>query len=191
MALSKDQKIIALDDADYKARQAQVAQLVKEHDRALRRYLRVQLAVEADRDDLIQEVYFRVVRQTDLSKFEENTRAYLFKTATNLLRDRARRRAVRRSDSEREVEDFDLVDTVTPERQVQNRQSLSLVEEVLNELAPACKQAFLLSRFSNKNYTEIGRELGVSASMVEKHVAKAMHAIRRRMASSGLKFVRE
>lgn len=190
MTSSKDLKIVALDDADYQARQAQVARLVKEHDGALRRYIRAQLAVEADRDDLIQEIYFRVVRHTDLDKFEDNTRAYLFKTATNLLRDRARRRAVRRSDSEREVEDLDLVNPVTPEQEAEGRQSLSKVEEILNSLAPACRQAFLLSRFSNKSYKEIGLELGVSASMVEKHVAKAMHTIRRRMAYGGQSRVR-
>ncbi len=177
-----DPKVVALEDADYKARQRQVAQLVKDHDRALRRYIRAQLAVEVDRDDLIQEIYFRVVRHTDLSTFEENTRAYLFKTATNLLRDRSRRRAVRKSDSEREVTEIDLINPVTPEREAQTRQSLELVQSVLAALPPTCRKAFLLSRFSNKNYAEIGAELGVSASMVEKHVAKALRKIRRRVA---------
>lgn len=183
MTSTTDPKIVALDDSDYKSRQAQVAQLVRDHDRALRRYIRAQLAVEADRDDLIQEIYFRVVRHTDLSKFQENTRAYLFKTATNLLRDRSRRRAVRQSDSEREVNDFDLINTITPEQEAQSRQNLEMVKQVLVGLAPACRQAFLLSRFSNKNYAEIGAELGVSVSMVEKHVARALLAIRRKMAA--------
>lgn len=181
MESTDNQKVVPLKDEDHEARRAQVAQLVKDHDRALRRYLRAQLAVEADRDDLIQEIYFRVVRHMDISKFEDNTRAYLFKTATNLLRDRARRRAVRRSDTEREVNDLDVISTVTPEQHAQSRQSLSLVHDVLMGLAPNCRKAFLLSRFSNKNYAEIGQELGVSASMVEKHVAKALAAIRQRL----------
>lgn len=184
MEPTDEQKIVPLRDDDHETRQEQVAQLVRDHDRALRRYLRAQLAVEADRDDLIQEVYFRVVRHTDLSKFEENTRAYLFKTATNLLRDRARRRAVRRSDTEREVGELDAISTITPEQQAQSRQSLALVEDVLRGLKPDCRRAFLLSRFSNKNYVEIAEELGVSASMVEKHVAKALGAIRRRMVAA-------
>lgn len=180
MDSADNQKVFPIRDEDHEARRAQVAQLVKDHDRALRRYLRAQLAVEADRDDLIQEIYFRVVRHTDLSTFEDNTRAYLFKTATNLLRDRARRRAVRQSDTEREVKDLDVISTITPEQQAQSRQSLSIVQDALSGLAPNCRKAFLLSRFSNKNYAEIGQELGVSASMVEKHVAKALATIRRR-----------
>lgn len=186
MVFIEENKIVAFDDAAFRARQVQVEKLVKDHDRALRRYLRAQLAVEADRDDLIQEIYFRVVRHTDLEKFQENTRAYLFKTATNLLRDRARRRAVRKSDSQREVEEFDLVNFVTPEQELQSRQNLQVVQKVLAGLPSTCRQAFLLSRFSNKNYQEIGKKLGVSASMIEKHVARAMFEIRRTMARRDL-----
>jgi RNA polymerase sigma-70 factor (ECF subfamily) len=186
MVFVEENKIIAFDDTAFRERQEQVEKLVKEHDRALRRYLRAQLAVEADRDDLIQEIYFRVVRHTDLEKFQENTRAYLFKTATNLLRDRARRRAVRKSDSQREVEEFDLVNSVTPEQELQSRQNLDVVKKVLAELPESCRQAFLLSRFSSKNHQEIGKKLGVSASMVEKHVARAMLEVRRAMMRHGL-----
>ena len=67
-----------------------VASAWENHSAELRRFLRRLTGDDAAADDLLQELFLRVLRQTDgLSKID-NPRAWLFRAARNLLIDRLR-----------------------------------------------------------------------------------------------------
>ena len=61
-------------------------------DSALRGFLMAKLRNEADADDFAQEVYLRFARIKNHQDIQSE-KAFLFTTATNLLRDRSRRLA--------------------------------------------------------------------------------------------------
>lgn len=44
----------------------------------------------------------------------------------------------------------------------------------LNELPPACRQAFILNKLEGYTHPEVAEKLGISVSMVEKHVVRAL-----------------
>ncbi|HWT52955.1 MAG TPA: sigma factor, partial [Caulobacter sp.] len=68
---------------------------VRRHEGMLRRFVASRIGRDADVDDIVQEVFVRFARRTP-GEAIERLEAYLFQTANNLIRDRARRRQVRR-----------------------------------------------------------------------------------------------
>ena len=63
-----------------------------------------------------------------------------------------------------------------------SRQQLVLLETALAELPPKRRAALVLYRFDNLSHAEIAQQLGISVSMVEKHVRLALDHCRQRMA---------
>jgi RNA polymerase sigma-70 factor (ECF subfamily) len=53
-----------------------------------------------------------------------------------------------------------------------------IVEEVLNSLKPPTKEIFIWCYVDRKHYKEVAQRLGVSVSMVKKHISKALAIIR-------------
>ncbi len=46
------------------------------------------------------------------------------------------------------------------------------------DLPPRTRDAFLLNRFEGQTYSQIAKRLGVSVSMVEKHIAEALRQLK-------------
>ena len=101
--------------------------------------------------------------------------AYVFQTAANLLRDRARRQQVRRdyAAGARLVEGAG-VDTFDPHRVAAGRESLALLSQGLAELPERTRQIFLLFRYEQLDRRTIADSFGISVSAVEKHIYRAM-----------------
>ncbi|MBL8271063.1 RNA polymerase sigma factor [Steroidobacter sp.] len=128
----------------------------------------------ADVEDLVQEVFFHLARQVDLAAIQQPER-YVFRIATNVLRDRLRRGAVRRTGDHVPLEEVELGgEAPSAERVYHSEKMLEQVLAVLDELTPKCRTTFLLQRFEGLSYSQIARRLGVSRSAVEKQM---MHVI--------------
>jgi len=148
-----------------------------QHDEALRRYFARRGLTRDDADDLIQEVYLRLVRQDDVGSIR-CAQAFIFTTAANLLRDRYRRHqchgpllALDDDHPDIPAEGFD------PERSAECSQLLQAMCEVIDALRPATRRVFLGHRLRGQSYAELAHELGVSISMVEKHMISAIAAL--------------
>lgn len=66
-----------------------------------------------------------------------------------------------------------------PESNLAAKQELAIVFQRIDSLPPRCKQAFVLYRLKNLSYQQIAEEMGISVSMVEKHLINAMAACRK------------
>jgi RNA polymerase sigma-70 factor (ECF subfamily) len=137
---------------------------------------RVNSAAEAE--DLTQDVFERVLKSLEMRPVQ-NPEALVFQIAVNLLRDRARR-ARRRGIEEPLPSDAvsDLADALTvdlsPERVVLGVRTLAEVLAVLEGLSPRTRAMFYLYRLEKLKIREIADLYGISASAVEKQVAKAL-----------------
>lgn len=143
----------------------------------LRRFFLRRGVPRDDVDDLIQDVYLRLLRQCDAPhvRYEQ---AFVYTTAMNLLRDRYRRNVARGTveslhDSGEDIaaEGFD------PERSAECTQHLHEVVRTVRRLKPATREVFLGHRLSGLSYADLARELGVSISMIEKHMIAALAAL--------------
>lgn len=128
----------------------------------------------ADAEDLVQEVFVRVAQHPEVTA-AEHFEAYLFQTASNLLRDRHRRRQTHHADSHVSIDDAGYEGEVPSEECVyEGRETLQRFMDALADLPPTCRLVFFLQRYEGLSYAAIATRLGVSVSAVEKHMMKAL-----------------
>jgi RNA polymerase sigma-70 factor (ECF subfamily) len=152
--------------------------LAREYRGALLRFFTKQLGSSADAEDLTQEVFVRLVRHKD-RKSIRHMEAYLFQTASNLLRDHVRRNATHRVNDHVSFEEFHYeghyAGAVPSEEYVyEGREAIDAFLSVLAELPPRRRTVFLMHRFQGYSYGAIATKLGISVSVVEKHMMKAL-----------------
>lgn len=133
-------------------------------------------------EDLVQEVVLRILARR-CSEDIQNPQAYAFRAAANVLRDRARRESVRKTEHYHLIHDMDLrVEHRTPERVFLAKEKVLKVAEALQELPDKTRVIFMLKRFEGLSHAEIASRVGLSPSGIEKQVAKAVAHLARRIA---------
>jgi len=152
----------------------ELTELHRRYGAPLLAYFSKRLRGSGDPDDLVQEVFVRLARRGDIGNIRQ-LEGYIFQTAANILRDRARRRSARREDDHVSfVEEIHGNEDLSPERVLLGREAAHEMLAALRELPPRTRAIFVLRRLEGCRYAEIAGRLGISASSVEKHMAKAL-----------------
>lgn len=166
----------------FPGRQECLANAYNEHSASLKGYL-MKTVSEAEAEDLMHDVYVRMASHSGLCKVE-NLRAFMFTTATNLLRDRWRRANAAHAPHWVSLEDHDVsTDSGDPAEVMQWRDSLEKVSRTFDEMPENSQRAFSLSRFGGQSYAEIAEQLEVSVSMIEKHISLVLCGLRKAVAA--------
>lgn len=151
-----------------------LTEIVSCHYGEVKGYLYKKVGCMEEATDLTQEVFFRFIRKKEASKFD-SPKPFLFKIAANLLKDRARRRYTRRVDWHVSIHDIDLASTAPDQfRALESKNRLRKLERAILRLPTKCRHVFVLHRFEDMTYSQIADHFGISESMVEKHIAKAL-----------------
>lgn len=172
------------------AKEPNTASLIDELGTPLVRYLSKKVRNNEDANDLAQEAFLRMHRFQQSSELD-NARAFLFRTANNLVIDQIRRDKVHDKylSSEMLPEQSDEnEDKFAPsaERTASAAQELDKIYQVVDKMPVKVKRAFLLHRGKDMSYSEIAAEMDVSTSMVEKYISGALKLLRKEMKSSEL-----
>lgn len=133
----------------------------------------------AEAEDLTQEVFIRLIASTERGGVQD-AHAFIFKIATNLLRDRSRRGATRAGAQLSDI-DGHLVSALThefmedrdPERVLLARVEIAEVLKALDELGQRTRDIYVLFRLEAMKQLQIAALYGVSVGTVEKEVARA------------------
>jgi len=142
---------------------------------ALRRYLAKLLHNEEDAADLLQETYLKLIEQASLDHLEANARAYLFRVATNLVRDKARKDKVRAKDQHISTENTELESQrASPYQQAEWDQALMKVNQALLRLKPRCQEIFILHRYRGMSYPEIAKVMRTTTRTIEREMSVAI-----------------
>jgi len=130
----------------------------------------------AEAEDLSQDVFIRIARASrDDAPMPD---AYIFRIATNLLRDKGRRDKVRASYREASsIEDFLGIDPLDPHRVAEGREDLKRVARIIAELPEKTRRIFTLYRIEHIDKRTIAESFGLSVRMVEIHVQRALMAL--------------
>ena len=146
---------------------------------ALIAFFRRRVADSADAEDLAHDTLVRVMA-ADVTG-DQMQDGYVFRTAQNLLIDRARRQKIRNSHARSEaLAGHDLFE-IDPERALQGREEVAHLIEVLEQLPERTRSIFFLYRLENMSQSEIGETFGISASAVKQQVAKVMATLAKKM----------
>jgi RNA polymerase sigma-70 factor (ECF subfamily) len=145
----------------------------------LTRYFQRRVGTREEAEDLTQEVFVRLLRRPS-GEAIENPEAFLFRTAVNLVRDRARRGKTATSHLAELMNRETGVEALSPERVLDSRQSLQTALEALKELDERTRDAFILHRLEGLKYAEIAELYGVSVSSIEKYIIKALAHLAKR-----------
>lgn len=154
---------------------SQLVEAFHENEEALRHYVLRRLAVKEEAQDIVQEIFVRLMR-LEGDKVVTNHRSYLFEMAHNLTIDRIRKVAREKvnfnSDYLASLEQ--LIDDISPEQITHYRQRFAMLMSVLEKMPERWRKALIMHRWENKTYAEIAEQLGVTTHAVKKYLTKAV-----------------
>lgn len=129
---------------------------------------------DSEVDDLVQEVFTRIVARNS-SEPIGNLNGYVLRVAANVLADRARRRSSRHADEHIEFDaELHGDEEIDPERVLSGKEELHAATSALLSLPERTRTVFVLRRLEGWRFGDIARHLGISVSAVEKHMVKAV-----------------
>ncbi|TFW32262.1 sigma-70 family RNA polymerase sigma factor [Massilia horti] len=137
-------------------------------------------------DDLIQDVYYRILKTEAVEHIRE-PKAFLMQTAKNILVDRFRREAVVSIDAVANLEDLDIADnSPSTERVALARAELKWVLGLVAKLPERCKQVFSARKIYGMSQNETAASLGISENIVEKEMMKGVKLVSEMVKSMGI-----
>jgi RNA polymerase sigma-70 factor (ECF subfamily) len=156
------------------SRERLLDRLARRYAAPLARFFERRVGSQADVPDLVQEVFLRLSRMPDPAGIEKPD-SFLFVTAANALKDRARREAARGAglhDSWDEI--AHPGSEITPHRVLEGREAVARLRAALLELPERTRDIFVLRVLEGVKMADVARAIGISTRACEKHFARAM-----------------
>lgn len=147
----------------------------KAHSLELRRFLSLRLRNPADVQDLVQEVYLRLLRLKDHEAIR-NPQAYLYTIASHVLH----QDALRRASAPETIDPLDVVNAVRsegpddPAEEADVERRLEGLALALEAHSPRAYAVLVMYRCEGLTLKQIGQRLGVSSVMARKYLVRAI-----------------
>jgi RNA polymerase sigma-70 factor (ECF subfamily) len=147
---------------------------VKPHEPMLRAYLQQKFPWLDGIDDVIQDTYIRLFRTLKRDSVK-SPKAFLFRTAHNLIYDLFRRKQVVAFESLTEIAESFVLDKGNPvPNQVSEQEELTMLSSAIEELPKGCRRVMTLRFVYGLKTQEIAEELNLSPNTVKAHLAKGI-----------------
>jgi len=183
---------VVLDDLIRRARQRDSAAfetLVEIYSPRLYGYFYRLTGRREDAEDLLQEVFVRVVRMIGRYEHENRFDAWLFRIATNLVRDRVRRRrraaGVESSGGQQDepgvLEEVPDEEVDQPDDVMQTAEQVDHMQRVLRQLPAAEREVILLRHFSQMSFKEVAEAMGTPLGTALARAHRGLAKLRRLM----------
>ena len=146
-----------------------------ENERGIKRYLSRFFSRSQDIDDLTQETFLRAFAES--GRDVVSPRAFLYRIARNLALNERDRMSYRTTTYMEDYPDSSVLgagDQVTAEDVVEGRRKMAVFAEAIAALPPQCRRVFVLRKVQGLSQKDVARQLGLSVSTVEKHLATGL-----------------
>jgi RNA polymerase sigma factor (sigma-70 family) len=153
--------------------------ILDDHQDELLRFIFRKVNCPDTAQDIFQDTYVRYTNYPEKNKIE-NHRAFIFRIAANLVSDYERKSRVRERLNPAEPVELDTIpqhENQQPEQLVSQQQRLQQLAKAVAGLPPRCRDVFILVKFEELTYSQAAQRLGISVSMVEKHLSHAIKAL--------------
>lgn len=159
---------------------------VREQYRGLLQFLQVRTANRQDAEEVAQESIVKLLRYQS-SKPVGEWRLLLYRIAVNAAHDKFRDAQRRHADRQVALDGQAIVaQGDSPEVFAAHQQALERVRSALQQLPSKCQRVCLLRLARGMTNAEIARHCGISIKMVEKHLAKGLGTMRKRVGDLGM-----
>jgi RNA polymerase sigma-70 factor (ECF subfamily) len=153
---------------------AMAGQLFTEHQPWLLQRLSYRLRSRADAEDLASETFLRVITRPQPDALKA-PRAYLATVAKRLLINLWHRRELEQAYLDA-ISGLPEAVSPSPEERALLIESLEAIAQALDAQPDKARKAFLMSQLDGLTYAQIAQQLGVSASMVRRYMARCWEA---------------
>ena len=150
-----------------------LAEIFRNHNAALVRFLAIRIGSTADAQELMQEAYAKVLA-LDRPGATSLQAGYLWKIALHLAIDRRRERSSRERRMSAARASLQEKREFSAESTCEARERLEIVERAIGELPPRCREAFVLHVLHGLTFQQVGDRMGISWRMAIKHVSRAL-----------------
>jgi len=147
----------------------------------LEKLLRRRGRTREEAEDLLQEAFVRVKLYCDGGGELKQPEAFLVRTVLNLARDVRKHEHAELYVKDR-VESLVIADSApTPDEVLVLEDRLRDAERTLEAIHPRTRDIFFMHRLDGLSYAQIAQHFELSVSSVEKHIAKAVSALGRKL----------
>jgi RNA polymerase sigma factor (sigma-70 family) len=154
-----------------------LARTVFPHEAAIRAWLRHRPALGLDIDDVIHDMYVKLIGLPSVEQIE-NPRRYAFRVVYAIVVDHVRHSKVVPISA---IAEPSALEVAAPDPSIEERLSyrgdLADLNKVLATLSPLCREAFLLRRVDGLSQRETAARLSISEKTVEKYMTRAVRLI--------------
>ena len=165
-----------------------LANLYRRHLSELTRYIaRTFGAGPPDPEDVAQAAFAQFAALEN-PQAVENPRAFLYRSARNLVVDHHRRDVVRSrfARGQAPAPEAESSDDRDAERVLSAKQRLSIVEQAIRAMEPRRRAVFVLNRIHELSYADISRQLAMPETTVKRLVAAAIVDCEKSLRAHGL-----
>lgn len=149
----------------------------------LRHWLRRTYADVGEVDDLIQDIYFRLLKLPSVEHISE-PKAYLYRIARNMVIDNVRKKTVVSIEAAKNLDESAFFDSApSPERVALARAELRWALGLIAMLPGRCKRVFEMRKVYGLSQAETAGNLNLSENIVEKETARGLALISDRVAA--------
>jgi RNA polymerase sigma-70 factor (ECF subfamily) len=159
-----------------------LALLFERHHRALYNFFVHMTGSKDLSEDLVQEVFFRILRYRHTYDESRPFAAWLYQIARNVKLEGARKRnrelrVVKPARENEEAEHEPAAPELDAEKTVQKQQEIALLRRALQRLPDDKREVLVLSRFQNLPYEHIAQVLGCETGAVKVRVYRAVREL--------------
>lgn len=152
-----------------------LATLFERHHRAVYQFILQITRHRAQSEDLVQDVFLKILRKAKSFRGEGSFKAWMFNIARNITLDYLRKNKRQGSDPiDEAIAEEHLADARSAEQAAAGTQTMQRVSQALAKLPAAAQEVIWLGRFEFDNYEELGQALACNAGTARVRMHRAM-----------------
>lgn len=143
------------------------------------RFANTYLRHAAEAEEAVADVFVYLWKNRHQLTIEKNLKAYLYISVKHAALSALKKQQPLYEDLDDILIGADFTDASTPEQGLVYKELQQHIDHAIGALPHRCKQVFMMSRFDDLTYREIGEILDISENTVENHLVRALTHLRK------------